>query len=183
MAVEAPKRAKRRRGSALEQWEVAIIKAMLAKLDRTDQDILAYFTRPSRSLNHRLIGQIRKGIVHTTTPTATDEDLVEFLATWPEIDHQTGLSIRGDELLIKAREAMIAAVHTFNRAGLHFRDELFIVTHHSMDLSAPRLRSPGADEVIEFSKAPPREGGGRYAGKPICIIHHLIIPISMQLAI
>jgi hypothetical protein len=59
---------------------------------------------------------------------ATDEDLAEFLATWPEIDPQTGLSLRGDELLIKGREAMIAAVHTFNGAGLHFRAELFIVT-------------------------------------------------------
>ena len=39
-----------------------------------------------------------------------------------------GLSLRGDELLIKAREAMIAAVHTFNSAGLTFRAELFIVT-------------------------------------------------------
>jgi hypothetical protein len=78
--------------------------------------------------NHRMIGQIRKGTVNTTTPTATDEDLAEFLATWPEIDPQTGLSLRGDELLIKAREAMIAAVHTFNGAGLHFRAELFIVT-------------------------------------------------------
>lgn len=31
-------------------------------------------------------------------------------------------------MLIKAREAMIAAVHTFNGAGLTFRAELFIVT-------------------------------------------------------
>ncbi|MEY9101441.1 hypothetical protein ABIA24_004414 [Sinorhizobium fredii] len=48
--------------------------------------------------------------------------------TWPDIDHETGLSVRGDELLIKAREAMITAVHTFNSAGLTFRSELFIVT-------------------------------------------------------
>jgi hypothetical protein len=101
-----PKRAKRRRGSALEQWEVAIVKAMLAKQDRTDQDVLAYFTRPTRSVNHRLIGQIRKGTVHAKTAEATDEDLAGFLATWPEIDPQTGLSIHGDELLIKAREAI-----------------------------------------------------------------------------
>jgi hypothetical protein len=126
--VEAPKRARRRRGNALEQWEVSIVKAMLAKHDRTDQDILAYFTRPTRSVNHRLIGQIRKGSAHKSTEVATDEDLAEFLATWPDIDTQTGLSLRGDELLIKAREAMIAAVHTFNGAGLHFRAELFIVT-------------------------------------------------------
>ena len=40
-----------------------------------------------------------------------------------EVTCVTGLSLRGDELLIKAREAMIAAVHTFNGAGLHFRAE------------------------------------------------------------
>ncbi len=123
-----PKKAERRRGCALEPWEISIVKAMLEKHDRTDQDILAYFTRPTRSVNHRLIGQIRKGIAHAATPIATNEDLAEFLAVWPEIDPQTGLSIRGDELLIKAREAMIAAVHTFNGAGLYFRAELFIVT-------------------------------------------------------
>jgi hypothetical protein len=44
------------------------------------------------------------------------------------VDSQTGLSVRGDELLLKAREAMIAAVHVFNGAGLTFRGELFIVT-------------------------------------------------------
>ncbi|MHB8887141.1 MAG: DUF3644 domain-containing protein [Methylovirgula sp.] len=55
-------------------------------------------------------------------------DLDEFLACWPDIDPQTGLSLKGDELLIKAREAIIAAVHIFNGAGLYFRAELFIVT-------------------------------------------------------
>jgi hypothetical protein len=59
---------------------------------------------------------------------ASEESLSEFLATWPDVDPQTGLSIRGDELLIKAREAMIAAVQIFNGAGLTFRAELFIVT-------------------------------------------------------
>ncbi|MDR3401225.1 MAG: DUF3644 domain-containing protein [Chthoniobacter sp.] len=126
--VEGAKKGKRRRGNNLEPWEVALVKAMLARQDRTDQDILAYFTRPTRSVNHRLIGQIRKGTAHKATPPATDEDLAEFLTTWPDIDPQTGLSLRGDELLIKAREAMIAAVHTFNGAGLYFRAELFIVT-------------------------------------------------------
>jgi hypothetical protein len=75
-----------------------------------------------------LIGQIRKGTKYKETVPAIPEKLADFLATWPDIDPQTGLSLRGDELLIKAREAMIAAVHTFNGAGLHFRAELFIVT-------------------------------------------------------
>ena len=119
---------KRCRGNTLEKWEVALVKAMLETDGRNDQDILAYFTRPTRSVNHRLIAQIRKGTKHKAIKTAAPEELNEFLSTWPDIDPLTGLSLKGDELLIKAREAMIAAVHTFNGAGLHFRAELFIVT-------------------------------------------------------
>ena len=119
----------RRRGNKLEQWEIALIKAMIAD-DRwpNDQDILAYFTRPTRSINHRAIAEIRTGKKHTAVTASAADDLEGFLASWPEIDAETGLSLRGDELLIKAREAMIAAVHTFNSGGLTFRAELFIVT-------------------------------------------------------
>lgn len=121
---------KRRRGNTLERWEVELVKAMTNRGGdfTNDQDILAYFTRPTRSVNHRLIGEIRTGKKHKSVKAASDEALDEFLSTWPEIDPQTGLSARGDELLIKAREAMIAAVHTFNSAGLVFRSELFITT-------------------------------------------------------
>jgi hypothetical protein len=101
---------------------------MLGRGNYNDQDILAYFTRPTRSVNHRLIGEIRTERRHKTTRASTAEELDEFLASWPDIDPQTGLNLRGDELLVKAREAMIAAVHTFNGAGLTFRTELFIVT-------------------------------------------------------
>ena len=120
--------AKRKRGNTLERWEVALIKAMLTKAGSNDQDILAYFTRPTRSVNHRVIGEIRTEKKHKPVKAATDSELDEFLATWPDVDPQTGLSLRGDELLMKAREAMIAAVHIFNGAGLTFRAELFIVT-------------------------------------------------------
>lgn len=121
---------KRRRGNTLEKWEVSIVKAMITRGGdfTNDQDILAYFTRPTRSVNHRLISQIRSGDKHKTVKVASDEGLADFLAMWPEIDPETGLNSRGDELLIKAREAMIAAVHVFNSAGLTFRAELFIVT-------------------------------------------------------
>jgi hypothetical protein len=119
----------RRRGNKLERWEIALIKAVVADGRwPNDQDILAYFTRPTRSINHRAIAEIRTGKKHTAVKAVTVEDLEGFLASWPEIDAETGLSLRGDELLIKAREAMIAAVHTFNGAGLTFRAELFIVT-------------------------------------------------------
>lgn len=127
---EKPKKKKKRRGNALENWEVAIVKAMITRGTpfTNDQDILAYFTRPTRSVNHRLISEIRSEAKHKAIKPASDDDLDAFLATWPDIDHETGLSVRGDELLIKAREAMIAAVQTFNSAGLTFRAELFIVT-------------------------------------------------------
>lgn len=120
---------KRRRGNTLEKWEIALIKAMIADGRwPNDQDVLAYFTRPTRSVNHRAIAEIRTEKKHKAVKTATPEALENFLITWPEVDPETGLSLRGDELLIKAREAMIAAVHTFNSAGLTFRAELFIVT-------------------------------------------------------
>ncbi len=119
----------RRRGNKLERWEVALIKAMIADGRwPNDQDILAHFTRPTRSINHRAIAEIRTGTKHTAVRPAIPDDLDLFLASWPDVDLETGLSLQGDELLIKAREAMIAAVHTFNSAGLTFRAELFIVT-------------------------------------------------------
>lgn len=119
----------RKRGNSLERWEVALVKAMVMNGRwHNDQDILAYFTRPTRSVNHRAISEIRNNAKHASVKAATPEELEVFLATWPDIDPETGLSLRGDELLIKAREAMIAAVHCFNSAGLTFRAELFIVT-------------------------------------------------------
>jgi hypothetical protein len=118
----------RKRGNTLERWEIALIKAILARGGYNDQDILAYFTRPTRSINHARVAEIRTGARYKTVKAATEEELDAFLTCWPEVDPETGLSLRGDELLIKAREAMIAAVHIFNGAGLSFRAELFIVT-------------------------------------------------------
>lgn len=44
--------AARGRKNRLERWEIALIKAMLEKgTFGSDQDILAYFTRPNRSVN------------------------------------------------------------------------------------------------------------------------------------
>jgi hypothetical protein len=119
----------RRRGNKLERWEIALIKAMAADGRwPNNQDILAYFTRPTRSINHRAIAEIRNGAKHAAVKASTPEELDSFLVSWPEVDAETGLSLRGDELLVKAREAMIATVHTFNSAGLTFRAELFVVT-------------------------------------------------------
>lgn len=104
-----------------------------------DQDILAYFTRLTRSINHRAISEIRSNAKHAAIKAATADELEAFIASWPEVDPETGLSLRGDQLLIKAREAMISAVHPFNSAGLVFRAELFIVCRHRVDLPDARL--------------------------------------------
>lgn len=117
----------RRPGNTLERWEVAMVKTMLARMF-IPQDIQAYFSRPTRSINHARISEIRDGAKHRTVRPASDAELDAYLEAWPDIDPDTGLSARGDELLIKAREAMIAAVHSFNGAGLLFRAEIFIVT-------------------------------------------------------
>jgi hypothetical protein len=114
-------------GNKLEKWEVSIVKAMLAR-KYVPQDIQAYFSRPARSINHARISEIRNGAKHKGVREASDDELDAFLKAWPNIDSATGLHFQGDELLVKAREAMIAAVHTFNSAGLYFRSELFIVT-------------------------------------------------------
>lgn len=119
---------KRKRGNRLERWEVAIVKAMIASGKYNDQDIQSYFTRPMRTINHGRISDIREKRTFRLVQKASDDDLAEFLTVWPNLDPETGLSAHGDELLIKAREAMISAVHTFNGAGLFFRSELFIVT-------------------------------------------------------
>lgn len=106
---------------------MAIVKAMLLK-NYVPQDVHAYFSRPTRSVNQARVSQIKDGKMHAAIKPASDVELDAFLNAWPDIDPATGLHLKGDEILVKAREAMIAAVHTFNSAGLFFRAELFIVT-------------------------------------------------------
>lgn len=117
----------KRPGNTLTKWEVALVKAMLAR-KYVPQDIQAYFSRPTRSINHARISEIRDETKHKNIKAASESDLDTFLEAWPNVDPDTGLHLQADELLIKAREAMIAAVHNFNSAGLFFRAELFIVT-------------------------------------------------------
>lgn len=85
---------KRRRGHTLEKWEAALVKAMLERGNYNDQDILAYFTRPTRSINHRVIGEIRGESRFKTVKPASATELDEFVSTWPNVDPQTGLRRR-----------------------------------------------------------------------------------------
>jgi hypothetical protein len=68
----------RRPGNTLEKWEVAIVKAMLAR-KYVPQDIQAYFSRPTRSINHARISEIRDGTKHKTIKAASDSELAHFI--------------------------------------------------------------------------------------------------------
>ena len=121
--------ANRSRRNKLEHWEIALIKAMLAKgTFGNDQEILAYFTRPNRSINHARILEIRREEKHARVRPSTDKELDYFIESWPHIEAETGLHILSDELLIKAREAMLFAVQSYNNPRTYFRSEIFIVT-------------------------------------------------------
>jgi len=119
---------KRNPKNRLERWEIGLVKAMLAEGQHNDQDILAYFTRPTRSINHARVSEIRDGAKHKTVPAASNEELQRFLTSWPQIDPATGLHLLGDELLVKAREAMLHAVQGYNNPRTFFKAETFIVT-------------------------------------------------------
>jgi hypothetical protein len=89
---------KSKRGPGLERWEVALIKAMLERGDHNDQEILAYFTRPIRSVSHRVIGEIRTERKRKAVAQAAPKDLDGFLANWPDVDPLTGLSARAPSI-------------------------------------------------------------------------------------
>ena len=120
-------KAKRNATNKLERWEIALIKRMIISGDLNDQDILAYFTRPTRSINHARISEIRNQTKHKGVAAASQGDLEAFLTAWPQIDPTTGAHLHGDELLVKAREAMIQAVQGFNNPRAYFKSETFIV--------------------------------------------------------
>lgn len=121
------RRATRNPANKLERWEVSLVKRLVATTTKNDQDILAYFTRPTRSINHARIAEIRGNAKHRGVPAASADDLAKFMDAWPAIDPATGLNLRGDELLLKAREAMLNAVQGFNNPRAHFKSETFIV--------------------------------------------------------
>lgn len=153
---------RRNAANKLERWEISLIKRMIASTRLNDQDILAYFTRPTRSINHARISEIRGGRRHRAVGTASEVQLQAFLTAWPQIDPSTGLHLRGDELLVKAREAMLHAVQGFNNPRAHFKSETFIVVaviaftyllhwHYrrtGVDIRHKRMRD-GVEEVLK----------------------------------
>ena len=109
----------------LDNWEIRLIKAFQNHTDKNDQSILAYFTRPNRTVNHRLISQIRNGTRYASIGIATKNELSNFLSNFPLIDWATGLHLYGNERLIKARKAILHAVQTYNNPNTFFLFSIF----------------------------------------------------------
>ncbi len=170
-----------RKGHNLKDYEVSLIKAMLQSGQYTaHQDILAYFTRPSRSVNHARISEIvdamsgepmhQSARKYVEQPIASKRFLREFLNAWPNIDPETGLHLQDDELIVKSREAMLFAVQAYNNPTTYFKSEMFIVSavigwlyllhHHykkeGVDIVHRRadgtaLQVDGRDKLLELS--------------------------------
>jgi hypothetical protein len=113
--------------NSLGSWEVALVKAFIQYTDLNDQEILPYFSRPGRSINHRVIGEIRSESHFGNIEIATEEQLRLFRARWFSYSVKTGKQREVEEHVIKAREAQIAAVQIFNNPMINFRTEIFIV--------------------------------------------------------
>lgn len=128
-----------RKRCGLEDWEISLIKGMMVhKTFPCDQEILAHFSRPGRTVNNGRLSEIRAALrgepmppaarKYANQPVASREEIAQFLASKPPVDARTGLDLVQDELLIKAREAMLVAVQIYNNPLCYFKAELFIVS-------------------------------------------------------
>ena len=93
------------------------------------------------------------------------------MSSWPDLDSANGLGVRGDELLIKAREAMIAAVQNCSSAGVIFRGEMFLkaAVIARTDLLHAWFRSEGVDYCYRDKQTP--QGADRYWELGKCLKH------------
>ncbi|QSW27344.1 hypothetical protein [Rhizobium leguminosarum] len=65
----------------LSPAEIRLIKRMLLLRPKpTNQVILAYFTRPGRDLNHRIIAEIDSGSRGALEPPATEGEILAYMA-------------------------------------------------------------------------------------------------------
>jgi hypothetical protein len=114
----------RKREWALSPEEKSIVKALLAQ-GWKNQDIQALVNvGRSATINSARITEVKKD--NSILP-ADENILKEFHELQRSYDLKTRLSTKKDERLIRAREAMILAVQTFNNPSINFRTEMFSV--------------------------------------------------------
>tara|TARA_R110002096_G_scaffold432240_1_gene648767 strand:+ start:197572 stop:199119 length:1548 start_codon:yes stop_codon:yes gene_type:complete len=74
------------RKKQLEDWEVAIIRAMIADGDYTKQQIVAFFSRPERSINQARISEIEANNErYDGIKAASAVEMNKFIADWNQI--------------------------------------------------------------------------------------------------
>lgn len=116
----------------LDEREVRLIKALLQQDDMNDQRVQAIFSHLGRTINHREIGYVRTGhIKYSHIDAATELETKEFLTQYRRTQilmMKNKLLPAGAhfELLVKAREAMLAAIATYNNPTIEFKSEMFI---------------------------------------------------------
>ena len=67
--------------NGLDADEVSIIKAMLTlRPELTNQEVLSYFTRPGRDINHARIGEIKGGMTWTWVPPAPVAAVLAYMS-------------------------------------------------------------------------------------------------------
>jgi hypothetical protein len=109
-------------GVSLTPEEKRVAKALLAKKWR-NQDIQALFNIGRKAtINSGRITGVKQSAKQAL---ASDDEVEFFILKKGAYDQQTGLNRYEDERLIRAREAMILAVHVFNSPSLRFKTEVF----------------------------------------------------------
>ena len=109
---------------ALTSQERKIVKALLDNGER-NQDIQALInTGRQATINSARITEVKK---NDKQEKATNDEVEIFKLKKQSFDFTTGLNIVDDERLIRAREAMMLAVHIFNSATFRFKTEVFCV--------------------------------------------------------
>jgi hypothetical protein len=111
----------------LNEWEVSLIRAFCSYTKFNDQEVLAYFTRPKRTVNHRVIGGIRRRKYYPDVEACSEEELSYYRDNWFRFSVSKGEQKKVEELVAKAREAMISAIQTYNNPRVSFRAEIYIV--------------------------------------------------------
>lgn len=117
----------------LTDKERSLIKALIARPGYNDQVVLSYFSFPTRTLNHRVIAQIRQGKKpYSGIKPASKQEVDEFLASYEHLERvakELSLQIPEEhfQLVQKSREAISAAVSVYNNPLIQWKSEIFIV--------------------------------------------------------
>jgi hypothetical protein len=114
----------RKKGGSLTREEKRIVKALLNAGQR-NQDIQALINSGRKdTINSGRITSVKQD---SKQSPATDDEVKFFVLRKRSYEPITGLNRFEHERLIRAREAMILAVHIFNSAALKFKTEVFCV--------------------------------------------------------